>query len=40
VAYLDAVYTGRDSDKSLAEAAGISYQDLDERYRRYMESLP
>lgn len=40
VRYLDAVYSGTDSDQSLAEAAGISYDELDARYRRYMQSLP
>jgi hypothetical protein len=40
VRYLDAVYSGRDSERSLAEAARVSCQELDARYRRYMESLP
>ncbi len=40
VRYLDAIYAGRDNDRSLAEAAGASYQELDARYRRHMESLP
>jgi hypothetical protein len=40
VRYLDAVYAGRDNDQSLAEAAGVSCQELDAQYRRYMESLP
>jgi hypothetical protein len=31
---------GRDSDGSLAEAAGVDYSALDAAYRRHMESLP
>jgi hypothetical protein len=40
VRYLQAVYTGHDSDQTLAEATGASYAELDAAYRRYMESLP
>jgi hypothetical protein len=40
VRYLDEVYSGRDSEQSLAEATGTGYQELDARYRRFMESLP
>jgi hypothetical protein len=40
VDYLKAVYSGRDSGQSLAEAAGESLDVLDAAYRRYMESLP
>jgi hypothetical protein len=40
VAYLQAVYAGRDSKESLSSATGLSYADLDAAYRRYMESLP
>jgi hypothetical protein len=40
VRYLDAVYSGRDSNRSLSDEAGASYSDLDREYRRYTESLP
>jgi hypothetical protein len=40
VRYLDKVYSGRDSEQSLAEATGTGYPELDARYRRFMESLP
>jgi hypothetical protein len=40
VRYLQAVYTRHDNDQTLAEAAGVSYSELDAAYRRYMESLP
>jgi hypothetical protein len=40
VRYLDAVYSGRDGDTSLADATGTSYPELDAQYHRYMESLP
>lgn len=40
VRYLQAVYTRRDNDQTLAEATGSSYSELDATYRRYMESLP
>jgi hypothetical protein len=40
VRYLDAVYSGRDSGRSLSEEAGASYSDLDQEYRRFLESLP
>jgi hypothetical protein len=40
VKYLDAIYAGRDNDRSLAEAAETGYDELDSRYRRHMESLP
>lgn len=40
VRYLDAVYSGRDTARSLAEAAGVDYSKLDGQYRRHAESLP
>jgi hypothetical protein len=40
VRYLQAVYTRRDNDQTLAEVTGSSYTELDSAYRRYMESLP
>jgi hypothetical protein len=40
VAYLTAVYAGRDDANSLADAAGTGTADLDAAYRRYLESLP
>jgi hypothetical protein len=40
VAYLTAVYAGRDKPDSLSEATGASTAELDAAYRRYMESLP
>jgi hypothetical protein len=40
VQYLKAVYEGRDRQDSLADAVGESYQEIDAKYRRYMESLP
>jgi hypothetical protein len=40
VSYLEAVYTGRDDDNTLAEATKTGYQDLDGAFRRYLESLP
>jgi hypothetical protein len=40
VRYLQSVYAGRDNDQSLSEATGASYKDLDDAYRRHMESLP
>jgi hypothetical protein len=40
VRYLDAVYSGRDSNRSLSDEVGASYSDLDREYRRYTESLP
>jgi Protein of unknown function (DUF1570) len=40
VRYLQAVYSGRDTEQTLAELTGAGYADLDAAYRRYMESLP
>ena len=40
VAYLEAVYAGRDNAGTLADATGLSNADLDAAYRRFMESLP
>jgi hypothetical protein len=40
VRYLQAVYASRDSDETLAEVTGSSYEELDAAYRRFMESLP
>jgi hypothetical protein len=37
VAYLVAVYTGRDQSDTLPKLTGVSYNDLDKQYRRYME---
>ncbi len=38
VAYLDAVYSGRDTPTLLGQLAGKSLKDLDVQYRRFMES--
>jgi hypothetical protein len=40
IRYLGAVYAGRDTARSLADIAEVSYQDLDWQYRRYIQSLP
>jgi hypothetical protein len=40
VRYLKAVYSGRDSEQTLAESTGQSFDELDAAYRRFMESLP
>ncbi len=40
VHYLEAVYAGRDTAESLADAAGSGYQELDTQYRGYIQSLP
>jgi hypothetical protein len=40
VRYLQAVYTRKDNDESLADLTGRSYSELDAAYRRFMESLP
>jgi hypothetical protein len=40
VAYLTAVYAGRDEPDTLAAATGLSNEALDAAYRRFMESLP
>ena len=40
VKYLQAVYAGRDSKDSLSSATGESYGELDDAYRRFLESLP
>jgi hypothetical protein len=40
VRYLDAIYEGRDTDRTLAEVTSRSYDELDAAYHRYMESLP
>jgi hypothetical protein len=40
VAYLSAVYAGRDDADSLSTATGTSNAELDAAYRRYLESLP
>ena len=39
VRYLQAVYSRRDNDQTLAELAGSSYSELDAAYRRFMERL-
>jgi len=36
VAYLDAVYSGRDTPTTLADLAGTSFAELDRRYREWM----
>ncbi|MBI3837932.1 MAG: hypothetical protein HY288_08365 [Planctomycetia bacterium] len=36
VRYLDAIYTGRATTKTLAEATGTDYETLDRQYREYM----
>lgn len=38
VRYLAAVYAGRDTAGSLADATGSSYPELDDEYRRYLQS--
>ncbi len=40
VEYLQAVYAGRDKPTSLAELTGQSFGQLDQQYRKYLESLP
>jgi hypothetical protein len=40
VRYLKAVYSGRDSEQTLAESTGQSLDELDAAYRRFLESLP
>jgi hypothetical protein len=40
VQYLDAIYEGRDNDRTLAEVTSRGYDELDAAYHRYMESLP
>jgi hypothetical protein len=40
VAYLTAVYAGRDDADSLSQAAGATNAELDAAYRRFLESLP
>ncbi len=37
VAYLSAVYTGRDTPGTLAELTGAGYRELDKQYRQFME---
>jgi hypothetical protein len=36
VRYLDAIYAGRATTKTLAEATGTDYETLDRQYREYM----
>jgi hypothetical protein len=36
VGYLDAVYSGRVTDKTLADLAGARYEDLDRQYREFV----
>ncbi|HEV3136932.1 MAG TPA: hypothetical protein VGZ26_03490, partial [Pirellulales bacterium] len=36
VRYLDAIYTGRATTKTLAEVTGTDYETLDRQYREYM----
>jgi len=40
VAYLAAVYSGRDTPTSLAELTGVSYLELDKQYREYLTAQP
>jgi hypothetical protein len=40
VRYLQAVYTRHDNDQTLTEVTGTSYSELDQAYRRFMQSLP
>jgi hypothetical protein len=40
VQYLQAIYAGKDDPQTLAKLTGRSYAELDEEYRRFMESLP
>jgi hypothetical protein len=40
VTYLEAVYAGRDDAETLAHATGLSDEQLDAAYRRFMQSLP
>jgi len=40
VTYLQAIYSGRDDAQSLATGTGASYDELDTKFRRFMESLP
>jgi hypothetical protein len=37
---LAAIYAGRDTADTLAEAAGVSYAQLDREYFEFMQSLP
>jgi hypothetical protein len=38
VAYLKAVYSGRDDSGTLSQLAGVGYAELDRQYRKFMES--
>ena len=38
VAYLVAVYTGRDGPDTLAKLTGVDYSTLDKQYRAFMEA--
>jgi hypothetical protein len=40
VAYLSAVYSGRDDPNTLAQLTGTSYADLDRQYRQFLEQGP
>ena len=40
VAYLEAIYAGRDKVETLAEVTGLSNDELDSAYRRFMQSVP
>jgi hypothetical protein len=40
VRYLDAIYEGRDTGRTLAEVTGEGYDELDAAYHRHMQSLP
>jgi hypothetical protein len=37
VRYLTAIYSGRATAETLAQLTGLSYQELDQRYRKYLE---
>ena len=36
VSYLSAVYNGTDTPRTLAQLTGDSYEDLDQRYRKFI----
>lgn len=40
VRYLTDIYAGRDDARTLATASGVSYEELDVAYRRFLERLP
>jgi hypothetical protein len=40
VAYLVAVYTGRDTPETLSQLTGTTYAELDKQYRKFIKSVP